>query len=215
MRKEPESVQEERDLGVIITADLKSSSECIKPVATARRVIGMVRRNFRHLDIDDFRLIYKTYIRPHLKFCIQAWSTHFIKDIEVMERVQKASTHLVPQLKKYSYTVRLKKIEIGITSLKNRRLRGDITEVYKLSTGKEQIDYKQFFRLAENHYGVEGHEKKLNKDRSRLDTRKFFFSHRVVKSWNSLTVEVMNAESINGFKNAYDRSCHKDMDDRS
>ena len=25
---------------------------------------------------------------------------------------------------------------------------------------KEQIDYKQFFRLAENHYGVRGHEKK-------------------------------------------------------
>ena len=48
-----------------------------------------------------------------------------------MERVQKASTNLVPQLKKYSYTVRLKKIEIGITSLKDRRLRGDITDKLK------------------------------------------------------------------------------------
>ena len=47
-------------------------------------------------------------------------------------------------------------------------------EVYKLLTGKEQIDYKQFFRLAENHYGVRGHEKQLSKVRSRLDTRKFF-----------------------------------------
>jgi len=43
-------------------------------------------------------------------------------------------------------------------------------EVYKLLTGKEQIDYKQFFRLAENHYGVRGH------------TRKLFFSQRVVNS---------------------------------
>ena len=60
-RKELESVQEERgDLGVTITADLKSSSQCIKSAATAIRVIGMVRTNFRHLDIDDFRLIYKT-----------------------------------------------------------------------------------------------------------------------------------------------------------
>ena len=76
-------------------------------------------------------------------------------------------------------------------------------------------DYKQFFRLAENHNGVRGHEKKLSKDRSRLDTRKFFFSQRVVNNWNSLPAEVVNAESVNGFKNAYDRSCHKDMDDRS
>jgi len=92
-------------------------------------------------------------------------------------------------------------------------------EVYKLFTWKEHIDYKQFFRLAENHYGVRGHEKKLSKDRSKLDTRKFFFSQRVVNSWNSLPAEVMNAESFNSFKNAYDCSCtmsyHKDIDDRS
>ena len=75
------------------------------------------------------------------------------------------------------------------------------------------MDYKQFFRLAENHYhGVRGHEKKFSKDRSRLDTRKFFFSQRVVNIWNSLPAAVVNAESVNGFKNA---SGHKDMDDRS
>ena len=211
-RKELESVQEERDLGVAITADLKSSSQCIKSAATARRVIGMVRRNFRRLGIDDFKLIYTTYIRPHVEFCIQAWSPHFVENIEVLERVQKAATNLVRQLRKCSYPARLKKI--GITSLKDRRLIGDMIEVYKLLMGCK-IDYKQFFRLAENHYGVRGHEKKLSKDISRLDTRKFFFSQRVVNSWNSLPVEVVNAESVNSFKNAYDRLCHKDMDDRS
>jgi len=133
-RKELESVQEERDLGVAITADLKSSSQCIKSMATARMVIGMVRRNFRHLDIDDFRLIYKIYIRPHLEFCIQAWFPYFVKDIEVLERVQEGAANLVPQLRKCSYPARLKKI--GIMSLKDRRLREDMIEVYKLLTGK-------------------------------------------------------------------------------
>ena len=166
----------------------------------------MVRRNFSHLDIADFRLIYKTYIRPHLEFCIQAWSPHFVKDIEVMERVQKAATNLVPQLREFSYPVRLKKIE-GLEP------RGDMIEVYKLLTRKEQIDYEQFFRLAENHYGIRGQEK-LTKVRSRLDTRKFFFSQKVVNGWNSLPAEVVNAESVNSLKNAYDRS-HQDMDDRS
>jgi len=67
-------------------------------------------------------------------------------------------------------------------------------EVYKLLMGKEQIDYEQFFRLVENHYGIRGHEKRLTKVRSRLDTRKFFFSQRVVNRWNSLPAEVVNAE---------------------
>ena len=57
-----------------------------------------------------------------------------------MERVQKAATDLVPQLRKCSCPARLRKI--GIVSLKDRRLRGDMIEVYKLLTGKEQ--YKQY-----------------------------------------------------------------------
>ena len=130
-----------------------------------------------------------------------------------MERDQKAATNLVPQLRKCSYPARMKKT--GIMSLKDTRLREDRIEVYKLLMGKEQIDYIQFFKLADNHYGVRRHEKKFSKDRSRLDTRKFFFSQRVVNSWNSLPAEVVNAESVNSFKNAYDHSCHKDIDDRS
>jgi len=68
----------------------------------------MVRRAFRKLDIYQTRLIYKTYIRPHLELCIRAWSPHYIKDIEVLENVQKAATKLVPKLRKFSYPTRLR-----------------------------------------------------------------------------------------------------------
>ena len=47
-------------------------------------------------------------------------------------------------------------------------------------TGKEQIDHRQFFNSADTLYGLRRHEKKLAKDRSRLDSRKFFFSQGVV-----------------------------------
>jgi len=104
---------------------------------------------------------------------------------------------------------------MGVTSVKERRVRGDMIEVYKLLSGKEQIDYKQFFNLTNAPYGLRGHEKKPAKDRSRLDSRKYFFSQRVINRWNSLPAKVVNSESVNGFKNAYDRYCCKDMDDRS
>ena len=130
-----------------------------------------------------------------------------------MERVQKAATNLVPMLRKYSYATRLR--VIGITSLEERRLRGDMIEVYKLLTEKEQIDHRQFFNSADTPYGLRGHEKKLAKDRSRLDSRKFFFSQRVFNGWNNLPAKVVNSESVNSFKNAYDRYYCKDMDNRS
>ena len=80
-----------------------------------------------------------------------------------------------------------------------------MTEVYKLLTGKEQVDHKQYFTLADRPYDLRGHEKKLAKGRSRLDSRKFFFSQRVVNGWNGLPAKVVNTESVNSFKNAYDR----------
>jgi len=56
----------------------------------------------------------------------------------------------------------------------------------------------QLFNFTKAAYGLRGHEKKLATDRSRLDTRKFFFSQRVINGWNGL--------AVNTFKNAYDRS---------
>jgi len=63
-------------------------------------------------------------------------------------------------------------------------------------------------------YSLRGQERKLAKARSRLDTRKFFFSQRVVNRWNSLPADVINSTSVNSFNNAYCYCC-KDMDNRS
>jgi len=57
------AVQEEKDAGVFFTSDLKASTQCTKSAAKARRIIGMVRRNFKRLDKNNFLVIYKTYIR--------------------------------------------------------------------------------------------------------------------------------------------------------
>jgi len=83
---------------------------------------------------------------------------HSHKDIEVLENVQKAAINLVAGLRKYSYPIRLQKI--GITSLRERRVRGNMIEVYKLLTGKEQVDHKQFFTSADMPHDLRGHQKK-------------------------------------------------------
>ena len=57
-------------------------------------------RNFKKLDVEDFLLIYTTYIRPRLEFCIQSWSPHLTK---TLERVQRTATRLIPQFSKLSY----------------------------------------------------------------------------------------------------------------
>lgn len=211
-REELESVEEETDLGVHFTRDLKVRKQCLKSARKARKIIGLVRRHFRRMDKQDFLLIYKTYIRPHLEYCVQAWSPHLVKDIKCLERVQRSATKLVPSLMKHSYEERLQ--TLGLTTLQRRRERGDMIEVYKLLTGREKIEKKQFFHLADSNYRLRGHSLKLRQERSRLDIRKYSFSQRVVKMWNSLPQNVVDAETVNGFKNALDEYW-KDMDNTS
>ena len=78
-RIELEFIEEDKDLGlgVLFTrSDLKSSTQCLKSAVKARKIVGMIRHNFRRLDKGDFPVLYKTYVRPHLAYCLKSWTTH-------------------------------------------------------------------------------------------------------------------------------------------
>jgi len=75
--KQVEQVAEERDLGILITDDMKWSKRCNSAAAKAMSVLGTIRRTFNTLNKD----MYSTNIRPHLEYCIQVWAPYFKKDI--------------------------------------------------------------------------------------------------------------------------------------
>jgi hypothetical protein len=52
-----------------------------------------------------------------------------------MEKVQRRATRVIPELSGLSYDERLK--ECGLTSLEERRVRGDLIETFKLVKGLE------------------------------------------------------------------------------
>jgi len=162
----------------------------------------MVKRNFRRLDEKDFLIIYKTYVRSHLEYCIQVWSPRLATGILCLENIQHAATKIVPGLKKLEYGDRLKRL--GLTMLETWRKRGDLIETYKILSGKENIETNKFFELSDNHIILED-SMKISVKRSRLNVRKFFFSQRVILHWNSLPEYVVTAPSMNTFKNWLDK----------
>ena len=119
-----------------------------------------------------------------MEYCVQAWSPHLAKDIQILENVQRTATKMVPILRKLPYESRLHRL--GLTTLERRRIRGDLIETYKILTGKEKVNMEQFFELSNTGHNLRGHNKKLAVNRCRLDTRKYFFSNRVVRYWNDL-----------------------------
>jgi len=92
---------------------------------------------------------------------------------------------------------------LAVTTLKRRRIRGDLIETFKILSGKDNVDSETFFQLADSSRHTRGHSLKLYKRHCRLDAGKFF-SRRVVNSWNSLPQHVIEAPSVNSFKKRLD-----------
>ena len=205
---ELQETTEEKDLGVIVSSDLKPTRQCITAATKARSVLGMIHRHFRQLNRVQFLQIYKAYVRPHLEYCIQAWSPWLQKDIDVLEKVQRRATKMVSGMKKLSYEQRLKRL--NLTTLETRRKRGDLIETFKLLKKKENIDYEHFFQMDQNSHNLRGHSLKVYVPGVRTNTRKFFFSHRVLENWNKLPQEAIDTETVNCFKTRIDRYI-KDM----
>ena len=55
------------------------------------------------------------------------------KDIDKLERIQRRTTKMIPELRDFSYESRL--LQCGLTTLETRRLRGDQIEVFKIVNG--------------------------------------------------------------------------------
>ena len=99
----------------------------------------------------------------------------------------------------------------GLPSLADRRVQGDLIEVFKIIKGFDKVNSNNFFQIKSDSK-TRGHKYKMEKKRSRLEIRKNFFSQRIVNEWNSLPDYVIEAESINSFKNRYDEFTTKKSD---
>ena len=83
-----------------------------------------------------------------------------------------------------------------------RRARGDMIETFKFVNGIYKCDNPLTF---DSNNRTRGHQYKLKKERCRLQVRQNFFSNRVVDLWNNLPASVVEAVSVNAFKNKLDR----------
>ena len=200
---ELEHVKTEKDLGIIISEDLKANENITHHVKKANKMLGLIKRTFTFLDKDSFLMLYKTYIRPHLEYCQQACYPYLRKDIDILEKVQKRATKLVRSIHDLPYEDRLR--ELKLYSLEDRRIRGDLIVVHQIINGKMDIDMRKLFVFAEERHS-RGHQYKLKLPKiCHTEIRRNSFSHRIVLPWNNLSPQIVNSKTTDEFKRKYDK----------
>jgi hypothetical protein len=194
------SVSSIRDLGVMVSKDLKFSIQCDTVAAKALNRAAMLFRAFRTVDMSALLRAYVSYVRPLLEFETFVWSPHYQKDIDRIEKVQRTFSRRLYERCMFpgvDYTTRVK--ELGLTSLEERRAKNDLVMCYKLFNGLVDESFEKFFSLSAN-TRTRGNGAKLEKPIVRLDIAKHFLTSRVIDKWNSLPVMTVSSSSVNVFR---------------
>ena len=96
-----------------------------------------------------------------------------------------------------------------MTTLEERRERGDLIQAYKVLTGKEMVTYQAWFQM--NTEEVDRRQTRdsggvlsVQRKEGRLELRKNFWSVRVANKWNLLPDMVKLAATVDSFKNGLD-----------
>ena len=64
----------EKDLGILIQSDLKPSEQCIIASRKATQALFLIQKSFLYKDQKTFVLLYKQFVRCHLKYASPVWS---------------------------------------------------------------------------------------------------------------------------------------------
>ena len=200
-----ECVQQEKDLGVIISNDLKFSKQCINVEKKAQKLIGYIKRQFRNRNKEIVIPLYNALVRPHLEYAVQFWCPTLRMDIERLEAVQARATKLIPSIRNLNHERRRERL--NLFSLETRRLRGQLIETFKIFKGMTKINHANIFTLSNNQTRNNGWKIDLKRYNTSLCGN--FFTYKIGSTWNQLPADVVGCETVEQFKRELDRIIHR------
>lgn len=145
-------------------------------------------------------------MRPHLEYAVSTWNPYSRSNIDLLEKVQRRATKMVKSLRNKPYDERLNELEL--MNLEERRIRGDLIQMFKIIRGQEKIQLVNGLNFSESlklNLRRQNNMRLMREISKRCSQRYNFLTNRVASKWNELPQSIVSAESLNCFKSKIDR----------
>ncbi len=178
-----------------MNGDLRFSNHCVNIAKNASLAAAMIHKSFNTKNRDILIQLYKTYVRSRLEASSVIWSPHLLKDIDLIEQIQRAFTRRLPGMQSFKGCYQKRLDVLGLQSLELRRLHIDLIWVYKILNGLVELNITDFFSFWETNSRSNLNKLYPTKCQNWLNCRINFFSLRVINTWNSLPEGIVNSTS--------------------
>ena len=198
-------VDQEKDLGVIISSDLKPDKMVNKQVQKAHLKLSQFNTTFSYRGKTWIDL-YKTYIKPSLLYASEAWRPTTQEGLDKLEGVQKRVMRMAGGQGEGSYREACR--GVGLNTIKEELEEADMVRVYRIMYGHDKLDKTKFWKMEEAREGAGRRRFQEKEVRRTLATerkpiRKRSFATRVQDPWNQLSDGTKKAKTPKAFRLNY------------
>ena len=186
-------------LGINYSEDLSWSYHIEAQCKKARKLIGMLFRNFyAYCDSHTLYDLFKCVIMPHLEYGCVVWDPHLSKDITVIENVHKFALRVCSKQWRYSYESLC--AIFHTSSMSERRTHLKLLTLFKIIHGNMQLPSSP---LALRHvpYAMRSANRhQLAIPMYNTNSFKYSFFPSATTLWNDLPFDTSELSSLTSFK---------------
>ena len=176
-----------RDLGIIISDDLSWSAHYDHMCAQAYQMLGLIRRTFGSVSIVSARKkLYVSLVRSQVTYCSVIWRPHLIRDISMLETIQRHATKFI--LSNYSSDYKSRLVSLHLLPLMMQ------LEIYDLflfikslkypSAAFPILDFVSF--CSGSSRSASHHKLRLSPTIGLTNHQRHFYFYRLPRLWNCL-----------------------------
>ena len=180
------NTQHHKDLGITFSSDFTWTAHYKIIISKAYQMLGLIRRTFKIDCVNAKKQLYIALVRSQFQYCSTLWRPQLIKDITMIERIQRRATKYILNDYNSSYKSRLQQLNL-LPLMYNFELQDLLFLIKSLKSPTDNFNIHDYITFARGSTRSGLHQK-LNHSRSQTAIQHHFYFNRIVRLYNSFPI---------------------------